>query len=89
MNAPLAFLALALPMLLAGCSCLSGVRCRDADGDSWGGDDCQSTCGAFDSGYDAGMGDCDDDDASIYPGADEVCGDGIDQDCDGEDAPCP
>ena len=31
-------------------------------------------------------GDCDDTNASIYPGAPETCGDGIDQDCDGVDA---
>ena len=29
--------------------------------------------------------DCDDDDAAAYPGATEVAGDGIDQDCDGQD----
>ena len=29
-------------------------------------------------------GDCVDDDASIFPGAEEVCGDGIDNNCNGE-----
>lgn len=30
-------------------------------------------------------GDCDDNDASVYPGADDSAGDGIDQNCDGTD----
>jgi formylglycine-generating enzyme required for sulfatase activity len=36
-------------------------------------------------GYLLEDGDCDDNDASVYPGADEIIGDGIDQDCSGED----
>ena len=31
-------------------------------------------------------GDCDDADATVNPGATDICGDGIDQDCDGADA---
>lgn len=38
-------------------------------------------------GYAAGA-DCDDGDASRHPGAFEICGDGVDQDCDGGDLPC-
>ena len=33
-------------------------------------------------------GDCDDGNADIYPGAEEICGDGIDQDCSGTDKEC-
>lgn len=31
----------------------------------------------------ADVDDCDDDDAAVYPGAPELCGDGVDHDCDG------
>ncbi|MFO8016559.1 MAG: putative metal-binding motif-containing protein [Candidatus Woesearchaeota archaeon] len=57
----------------------------DKDGDNY------TTCGSWDgSSYispDNSYVDCDDTDAGIYPGAAETCGDGIDQDCDGNDPP--
>jgi hypothetical protein len=40
-------------------------------------------------GYTENQGDCNDDNAGIYPGAVEICNDKIDQDCDGEDLTCP
>ena len=39
-------------------------------------------------GYTENQGDCNDQNADIYPGADEICGDNIDQDCDGQDEAC-
>ena len=53
--------------------------CEDSDGDGYGvGKECD------------GIQDCDDDNAALNPGAPEECGDGVDNDCDGNiDNCCP
>jgi len=53
------------------------IDCTDNDGDGFGiGADCDGI-------------DCDDTKPGVFPGADEVCENGIDDDCDGADADCP
>ena len=52
-----------------------------SDVGAYGGPDAQDhDC----DGHGYGTGDCDDENASIHPGADEVCGDEVDNDCDGD-----
>ena len=58
----------------------------DADGDG-AGDDATAALGCGGSGVDVG-GDCDDADPTISPGAEDPCGDDIDQDCAGDDDAC-
>jgi hypothetical protein len=63
------------------------VHTVDADGDGFGGmDDPTITCNPA-PGY-SPAGDCNDDEASVYPGAPEVCGDGFDNGCDGQRDAC-
>ncbi len=58
-----------------GCA---GVNCADRDGDG------------VPSGPDCVRSDCDDDNPNRFPGNPEICGDGIDNDCDGYvDDCCP
>jgi hypothetical protein len=60
---------------------------RDADGDGWPAPDQETWACAPPEGYRAGgpPWDCDDFDAGIHPGAEEIAGDAVDQDCDGAD----
>jgi hypothetical protein len=62
----------------------------DADGDGYGDELTGSYVCTVASGYTTRTGDtdCNDNDATINPGAAEVADDGIDQDCDGVDAEC-
>ena len=66
-----------------------GTWYTDADGDGYGEDaSARPACDALASEVDRG-GDCDDADPDAWPGAPEVAGDGVDQDCDGSDASAP
>ena len=64
---------------LLACDRIGGEPCEgptDADGDGWG--EVLSECDG-----DPTQADCDDSDAGVNPGATEICGNGLDDDCDG------
>lgn len=70
------------------CSGSDAANCwSDNDGDTWGGFPIVSTdADCSDSGECLQGGDCNDTSASQFPGAPEIPGDAVDQDCDGADA---
>ncbi len=55
----------------------------DADGDGHGDPETEAAACDVPSGAVEVGDDCDDGDATVFPGADEVCGDGVVNDCDG------
>ncbi len=59
----------------------------DGDGDGYGIEDTIEQCDPSE-GYAEQSGDCDDDEAAANPGETEVCGDLIDNDCDGTSNTC-
>jgi predicted outer membrane repeat protein len=61
----------------------------DADGDGFGDDSETVVSCERPEGHVLEGGDCDDADAAAFPGADEIAGDGVDQDCDGKDGDVP
>jgi hypothetical protein len=60
----------------------------DADGDTYGSGTATSACSNPGAGYATSNTDCNDASASVHPGATEVCGNSIDEDCSGADLSC-
>ncbi|TXG35065.1 T9SS type B sorting domain-containing protein [Seonamhaeicola maritimus] len=61
----------------------------DSDGDGYGDINMTTQACSAPSGYVDDSSDCDDTSASVYPGAQEIPNDGMDQDCNGSDLVIP
>ena len=60
----------------------------DADGDGYGSPDSSTTACEAPSGYTQDSTDCDDTTAAVSPEAEEICSDGLDNNCDGTPNDC-
>lgn len=69
-----------------GAGCDSARYWLDRDGDGWGDEGAPVEACGPEPLLASRPGDCDDADASVHPEAREVAQDGVDQDCDGDDA---
>jgi fibronectin type 3 domain-containing protein len=72
-----------------GTTLTSRVWYQDADEDGFGNQNVSIEASDQLLGYVSDNSDCNDNNGTIHPGAEEICGDQIDQNCDGRDEDCP
>lgn len=77
--------------IFTGSSCDTGCSTyfADRDDDDYGDAAVSVIACELPVGHALLVDDCDDNAPEVYPGAVELCGDDVDNDCSGEDSPCP